>query len=143
MKIYNKSGFVMGILWIALGVVLLSLLVLAPEAGMARLVKNVVLGVLLLVLGVTAMGRACSKQASREDLVEAADERNKLVKLKAEARIASVLLWAILFFIAAGLIGFGFTNNSAWTVVFTVPAVLLIVYIIAGVVATAYYERHI
>lgn len=141
MTIYNKSGFVWGIIWTILGALRLALLVIAPEDSTAQLVKGLVLGIFMLILGVTMFRRAFSKQATREDRIEARDERNKLVTLKAQARTSTVLLWTIVLFMAAGFIGYVATENVAWAFVFTVPAVFLIVYMFSIIGLTIYYEH--
>lgn len=141
MTIYNKSGFVWGLIWTILGVARLALLVIVPEDSTAQLIKGLVLGIFMLILGVTMFRRAFSKQATREDRIEQRDERNKLVTLKAQARTSTVLLWTIVVFMAAGFVGYMVTNNVAWAFVFTVPAVLLIVYIFSIIGLTIYYEH--
>lgn len=141
MTIYNKSGFVWGIIWTILGVARLALLVIVPEDSTAQLIKGLVLGIFMLILGVTMFRRAFSKQATREDRIEQRDERNKLVTLKAQARTSTVLLWMIVLFMAAGFIGYVATENVAWAFVFTVPAVLLIVYMFSIIGLTIYYEH--
>lgn len=141
MTIYNKSGFVWGLIWTILGVARLALLVIVPEDSTAQLIKGLVLGIFMLILGVTMFRRAFSKQATREDRIEQRDERNKLVTLKAQARTSTVLLWTIMVFMAAGFVGYMVTNNVAWAFVFTVPAVLLIVYMFSIIGLTIYYEH--
>ncbi len=141
MTIYNKSGFVWGIIWTILGALRLALLVIVPEDSTAQLVKGLVLGIFMLILGVTMFRRAFSKQATREDRIEARDERNKLVTLKAQARTSTVLLWTIVVFMAAGFIGYVATENVAWAFVVTVPAVFLIVYMFSIIGLTIYYEH--
>ena len=141
MTIYNKSGFVWGIIWTILGALRLALLVIVPEDSTAQLIKGLVLGIFMLILGVTMFRRAFSKQATREDRIEQRDERNKLVTLKAQARTSTVLLWTIVVFMAAGFVGYMVTNNVAWAFVFTVPAVFLIVYMFSIIGLTIYYEH--
>lgn len=141
MTIYNKSGFVWGIIWTILGVARLALLVIVPEDSTAQLIKGLGLGIFMLILGVTMFRRAFSKQATREDRIEQRDERNKLVTLKAQARTSTVLLWTIVVFMAAGFVGYMVTNNVAWAFVFTVPAVFLIVYMFSIIGLTIYYEH--
>lgn len=141
MTIYNKSGFVWGIIWTILGVARLALLVIVPEDSTAQLIKGLVLGIFMLILGVTMFRRAFSKQTTREDRIEQRDERNKLVTLKAQARTSTVLLWTIVVFMAAGFVGYMVTNNVAWAFVFTVPAVFLIVYMFSIIGLTIYYEH--
>lgn len=76
MKIYNKKGLVFGILWAAMGSLLLihALIMLEPER--IRQIKDLIVSVLLLAIGITSVVRAYSKKASREDFIEKSDERN-------------------------------------------------------------------
>lgn len=52
-----------------------------------------------------------------------------------------MLLWAIVVLMAAGLIGYMMTEKMAYAFVFTVPAVLLIVYMFSIIGLTIYYEH--
>lgn len=141
MTIYNKKGLAFGIFWTVLGAARLVLLVIAPEDQTAQFVKGLVLGIFMLIFGVSMMLRAFSKEATREDRIEERDERNALVKLKAQARTSTVMFWTIIVFMVVGLIGYMTTDNMAYTFVFTVPAVMLIVYFAASIIASIYYER--
>lgn len=143
MKIYNKKGFGHGMVLAVLGVVRLVMLVVAPEEQWAQLMKGLILGLVFLLLGLMMLLRALSKSATREDIIDDNDERNILIKLKVQACTASVLCLTFVLFMVVGLVGFVMTNNEAWTLVFTVPAVFLIVYIIASIVATVYYEKRV
>lgn len=82
MKIYNKKGFVWGIFWTILGAARLVLLVTHPEEQTVQLIKGLAFGIVFLTIGLSGFTRAFSKQATREDIIRANDERNKLVKLK-------------------------------------------------------------
>ena len=141
MRVYNRKGLAFGIFWAVLGAARLVLLVIAPEDQTAQFVKGLVLGIFMLIFGVSMILRAFSKEATREDRIEERDERNALVKLKAQARTSTVMFWTIIVFMAAGLIGYMTTENMAYAFVCTVPAVMLIVYFAASFIASIYYER--
>ena len=85
MKIYNRKGFAWGLLWTALSGWLLIHSVLAPEPEPEEQIKNIVVGIILLLVGLNGLSRAFSRKASREDYIEEKDERNQLMEEKAAA----------------------------------------------------------
>lgn len=66
MKIYSKRNFVWGVLWTILGVLRLILLVAHPEDGVGDVVKGVLVGGVLLILGASGFVRACSASVDVE-----------------------------------------------------------------------------
>ena len=73
-------------------------------------------------MGLSSLCRAFSRKASREDYIEAKDERNRLLALKAKARTLDVLLAGICVLAAAGLVGYILTDQMAWGYLFFGPA---------------------
>ena len=140
MKLYNRKGFAWGLLWTALGLWLLALSVLDPEPEPAKQVKNLVVGAFVLLTGLSGLCRAFSRKASREDYIEAKDERNRLLALKVKARTLDVLLAAICVLAAAGLLGYILTDQMAWGYLFFGPCLLAGVYWISAIVIGLYYE---
>lgn len=58
MKIYNKKGLVFGILWAAMGSLLLIHALIKPEPERIRQIKDLIVSVLLLAIGITSVVRA-------------------------------------------------------------------------------------
>ena len=142
MKIYNRKGFAWGLLWTALSGWLLVHAVLAPEPELAKQIKNIVVGIILLLVGLNGLCRAFSRKASREDYIEAKDERNQLLALKIKARTLDVMLVAICILVAVGVAGYFLTEEPAWGCLAFGPFLLTGVYWISEVVIAVYYERH-
>lgn len=141
MKIYNRKGFLWGIVWTVLGVLRLLLLVIQPEDTTAQLVKGIIVGVVLLTLGLSGFTRALSKQATREDRIEENDERNKLVRLKSKARVNDVMFWTMIALIVCGVIGYYMTDNIAWAFLAFAPLLQVIVYFWSSIFVSIYYEH--
>lgn len=141
MKIYNRKGFIWGIVWTVLGGLRLLLLVIQPENTTAQLVKGIIVGVVLLTLGLSGFTRALSKQATREDRIEENDERNKLVRLKSKARVNDVMFWTMIALIVCGVIGYYMTDNIAWAFLAFAPLLQVIVYFWSSIILSIYYER--
>lgn len=141
MRIYNRKGFIWGIVWTVLGGLRLLLLVIQPEDTTAQLVKGIIVGVVLLTLGLSGFTRALSKQATREDRIEENDERNKLVRLKSKARVNDVMFWTMIALIVCGVIGYYMTDNIAWAFLAFAPLLQVIVYFWSSIILSIYYER--
>ncbi len=80
MKIYNKKGFAVSILLIALGVFD------AVGGFMADIldVKAVIVIAALFAFGFVGVKRSLSEEFAREDKIEECDERNRLIELKSK-----------------------------------------------------------
>lgn len=141
MRIYNKKGFVWGIFWTILGVARLVLLVTHPEEQTVQLIKGFAFGIVFLTIGLSGFTRAFSKQATREDIIRANDERNKLVKLKTKARVNDVMFWTMIVLIVAGVIGYYWTDNIAWAFLAFAPILQMIVYVWSSIFISIYYEH--
>ena len=105
MKIYNKKGFVAGLLWTAAGVFCLYQDAVDASDFLPQQIESVVLSLVMLAVGLTCLLRALSKSASREDRIEELDERNRLVSLKTDSLTRKVMGWARVAAMVAGLKG--------------------------------------
>ena len=142
MKIYNKKGLVFGILWAAMGSSLLIHALIMPEPEWIRQIKDLIVSVLLLAIGIMSMVRAYSKKASREDFIEKRDERNQMIQLKTKAKMLDLMIWAVCFLLAVSLIVYMVTENIALGFLFFGPCLLLIFAGISFIVINIYYEHH-
>lgn len=140
MKVYNKKGLAWVIFWTILGASRLVLLVTQPEDSVAQLIKGILVGVILLAIGLSGFTRAFSRAATREDIIAAHDERNKLVKLKTKARMYDVMFWTMTALIVVGVIGYYWTENIAWAFLAFAPLLQVIVYFCGSIIMTIYYE---
>ena len=114
MKLHNKKGLVSGLFWTVLGISALLLELVRPSGNTAVFIRDLVLFSLLILFGVRQIVRAFSIKATREDLLEERDERNKYIRLKTGStmfKVAEILLflWTI-----GSMIGYGFTRDDMW-----------------------------
>lgn len=86
MKICNKKGFIGGVLWSILGSWILAIRVLKPESFLQEQIKDVVIALLLIMIGIGCVIRALSKKATQDEKLEELDERNQLIKLKTKSK---------------------------------------------------------
>ncbi|MEY9976242.1 DUF2178 domain-containing protein [Lysinibacillus sp. RC79] len=142
MKVYNKKGFVWGVMWTILGVWTLVLDIIEPNDFLPGQIKNVLLSVLLIAIGISGFIRAFSRKATQKDLVEEQDERNRLIMLKSKARTLDILFWCLIVIMIGGLVGYIITKNIAWGFIFIVPGLLISFYWIAYLITLVYYEKH-
>ena len=87
MKIYNKKKFADGCFFLVLGAALAGAMIWKREIDG----KSVVLALIALVIGADALVRSLSRRLSYQDKVEALDERNIQVELRARSRTLSLL----------------------------------------------------
>ena len=101
MKIYNKKKFADGCFFLALGAALAGAMIWKREIDG----KSVVLALIALVIGADALVRSLSRRLSYQDKVEALDERNIQVELRARSRTLSLLRGTLMAVLILSLIG--------------------------------------
>ncbi len=131
MKIYNKKAFASGVFMTGLGVLNLAMDILNGSTDL----NGIILVTLLFLFGFGTIMRSLSKRLTKEDKLEALDERNQLIELKSKSQsfrltqIISFLLMLVLLvmgkisgyknFITMGVgLAFAFTI-SLFTEIFT------------------------
>ena len=121
MKIYNKKAFASGVFMTGLGVLNLAMDILNGSTDL----NGIILVTLLFLFGFGTIMRSLSKRLTREDKLEALDERNQLIELKSKSQsfrltqIISFLLMLVLLVITMGVgLAFAFTI-SLFTEIFT------------------------
>lgn len=106
MKIYHKKGMLLGALWTVLASWSLLAAFRSPESNPAVQVRDILLSLFLLALGVTSFVRAFSKSAAHADCIEELDERNRLVEMKSKARTLDIAYGILFILMLCGLTGF-------------------------------------
>lgn len=142
MKVYNRKGLIWGIVWTLLAVFNLTHEIISPKEFWLGQIKDVLFSVALLIIGLVGFIRAFSKQATREDKIEEADERNRFVSLKSKAKSFDIL--QVLLLVAAILFAvvYKVTGNIAWIPFLISAAVLWNVSFLLDIIASVYYEKH-
>ena len=101
MKIYNNKKFADGCFFLVLGAALAGAIIWKREIDG----KSVVLALIALVIGADALVRSLSRRLSYQDKVEALDERNIQVELRARSRTLSLLRGTLMAVLILSLIG--------------------------------------
>ncbi len=141
-KLYNKKGFLEGIVLVILATGSFFLAIQNPDHNTLVQTRNLILSVVLLLAGLSAFVRAFSKKATVEDLIEAQDERNLLIRCKSKARMLDIV-YGVLFVLVIGcMIGAKITANEAWIMLLITPAFLLGLFFLLEIFVTLYYEKH-
>ena len=143
MKIYNKKGFVAGLLWTAAGVFCLYQDAVDASDFLPQQIKSVVLSLVMLAAGLTCLARALSKSASREDKIEALDERNRLVSLKTDSLTQKVMGWARVAAMVAGLLGYVLTENLVFGCLFLFAGLEITLEAVVSIAAAIHYEKRL
>ena len=143
MKIYNKKGLIAGVLWTAAGAFCLYQDAVDAHDFLPQQIKSVVLSLVMLVVGLTCLLRALSKSASREDRIEELDERNRLVSLKVDSLTRKVMGWARVAAMAAGLLGYLFTENLVFGCLFLFAGLSITLEAVVSIAATIHYEKRL
>ena len=142
MKIYNKKGFVAGLLWTAAGVFCLYRDAVDAHDFLPQQIKSVVLSLVMLAVGLTCLVRALSRSASRADKIEALDERSQLVRLKTNSLTLRVMGWARVAAMLAGLLGYLCTENLVFGCLFLFGGLSLALEAVVAIAAAVHYETH-
>ena len=143
MKIYNKKGLLAGILWTAAGAFCLYQDAVDAHDFLPQQIKSVVLSLVMLAVGLTCLVRALSRSASREDRIEALDERNRLVSLKTDSLTQKVMGWARVAAMVAGLLGYVLTENLVFGCLFLFAGLEITLEAVVSIAAAIHYEKRL
>ena len=141
MKLYNKKGLVFGLLWTILGVSALVLELVRPSGNTAVFIRDIVLFSLLILFGVRQVVRAFSRAATREDMLEERDERNRFIKLKTGSTMFKVAEVMLFLWTVASMVGYGFTRDDIWVMGVLVSGLTLGLLFIIEIFVGAHYEN--
>lgn len=141
MKIYNKKGVLLGLFWLTLAAAGIAANLMKPDPNELIRVRDWVLAGFILLLGLNSFWRAFSRGATREDRIEAMDERNHMVELKSKARMLDIVYGILFFLMACGVIGFKMTAGGAWFALLVIPGFLLGLFLLLQVFVKLWYEK--
>ena len=140
MKLYNKKGLVFGLFWTILGVSALILELVRPSST-AVFIRDIVLFSLLILFGVRQVVRAFSRAATREDMLEERDERNRFIKLKTGSTMFKVAEVLLFLWTVASMVGYGFTSDDIWVMGVLVSGLTLGLLFIIELFVGVHYEN--
>lgn len=141
MKLYNKKGLVFGLFWTILGVSALVLELVRPSGNTAVFIRDILLFSLLILFGVRQVVRAFSRAATREDMLEERDERNRFIKLKTGSTMFKVAEVLLFLWTVASMVGYGFTRDDIWVMGVLVSGLTLGLLFIIELFVGVHYEN--
>ena len=141
MKLYNKKGLVFGLFWTILCVSALVLELVRPSGNTAVFIRDIVLFSLLILFGVRQVVRAFSRAATREDMLEERDERNRFIKLKTGSTMFKVAEVLLFLWTVASMVGYGFTRDDIWVMGVLVSGLTLGLLFIIELFVGVHYEN--
>ena len=141
MKLYNHKGLVFGLFWTILGVSALVLELVRPSGNTAVFIRDIVLFSLLILFGVRQVVRAFSRAATREDMLEERDERNRFIKLKTGSTMFKVAEVMLFLWTVASMVGYGFTRDDIWVMGVLVSGLTLGLLFIIELFVGVHYEN--
>ncbi len=143
MRIYNRKGLIWGIIWTAAGGFCLYRDLADAHEFLPQQIKSVALSLLMLAIGLTGFFRAFSAKATQEDRIEEMDERNRMIRLKTESRVGSILIWTQLVIMVLGVLGYAVTRELIFGFVFLIPGLNISLCFVLGILFTIYYEKRL
>lgn len=142
MKIYNRKGFLAGIFWSVLGLWSIIFDFHSPSSNTLVQTKHIIVSIILLLIGISSVLRAFSKQATKEDMDKMYDERNRLIKYKSQSKMLDIVYGILFVFIVCGMVGFKITGNMIWFSILIIPGFLFGLFLIIEIFVKLYYEKH-
>ena len=142
MKVYNKKGLLAGIFLTVLASVGIVLDFRSPDSNTLVQIRDIIISVFLLLMGINSFWRAFSKKATKEDIIEKYDERNRLIEYKSQSRMLDIVYAVLFVLMICGLTGFKLTAKVTWGFIFVIPGFLLGLFFIIHIFVKLYYENH-
>lgn len=150
MKIYNKKGFWSGVSFLLVAVAYIILLINDPhDLNTVSNVKSIFFTILCVLFGVSQVYRGLDSKRTKED-EQNADERSKLVTLKAESSAFKItfnlfLVLTGLLMVAIGVIKYnGLTDATIYhglLGIFVGVAIVPSIMVIASIGANIYHDK--
>lgn len=142
-KIYNKKGFLSGIVSVILS--MLTIIIVIPNEYVngknVQLIKSIIFGIILLLLGITAIKRSISYKCTKED-IQNDDEREKLLSLKSTNDAFKIGISFSIIFIVLLIIAFTKTNYEGFIGILIGVSLTFNVLMISSIGAYFYHDRH-
>ena len=141
MKLYNKKGLGFGLFWTILGISALILEFVRPSSNTAVFIRDIVLFSLLILFGVRQSVRAFSMKATRDDIREERDERNRYIKLKTGSTMFKVAEALLFLWTLGSMAGYGLTHDDMWVMGVIVAGFTLGLLFIIELFVSVHYEN--
>lgn len=137
MIIYNKKGFISGIIFLMICVIgLVSVILKGLSLKMGILLP------LLFLFSITDIKRSLSKSASKEDITAANDERDRYIILKTSHKVLQIINIVNYIIILTSMVMYAVTKNQFWLSWCILSGVYFTVLFVTEISVNIYYEKH-
>ena len=138
MKIYNKKGFIWGLIGLLLSLADLTLM-LVKEFSM----KYLIMYLFLFVFSITEITRSLSKKKTIEDMTVNNDEREKYIQLKSSQKSFQIIEIINCTFLILFIIIYSITKKQVLIPFILITSLYITISFIALLITNIYYERHV
>ena len=137
MKIYNKKGFISGIVW--LSICLVGIFAMAVKGFSLKLTLWTLL---LFLFSIASISRSFSKASSLEDLLADTDERDRYILLKTANKSLQIFGWINFAVTISLMIIYAITKNNYLLGAFILSSLYITIIFIVTLCTNIYYEKH-
>ena len=135
MKNYNRRGLIVGIVQLLLSAFcFITMIIRGFDMRLS------VLGIIIALLGINSVISSFSKEATRKELLDNADERAQFVAMKAKAKSFNIVSNFLLLATIAVMVAYGITKNQEFVYMVLCTGVALSVCWISHILAHFYYD---
>lgn len=138
MKIYNKKGFICGLIGLLLSCADLTLMLVKEFS-----IKFLIMYLFLFVFSITEITRSLSKKKTIEDMTVNNDEREKYIQLKSSQKSFQIIEIINFTFSILFIIIYSITKNQVLIPFIIITSLYITISFIALLITNIYYERHI
>lgn len=137
MKIYNRKGFINGLISLSICIVGVAAIILKGFS-----VKLSIIIPILFIYSIVGIRRSLLIDASREDIIENEDERVKYISLKTAGKSLELLKVINMIVIILSMLSYAFTKNIFLLGIFILSSIYFTLSFIIELAANIYYEKH-
>lgn len=137
MTIYNKKGFVRGI--ITLMICIFGVIAILMKGFSLKLA---ILLMISFLFSITELSRSLSRTASLEDKIADTDERDKYILLKTSHKSIQILQVIYFVMLILLMVLYAITKNSICLGAFILSGINVTICFIVTLITNIYYEKH-
>ncbi|MEA4900477.1 hypothetical protein [Desulfitobacterium sp.] len=137
MMIYNKKGFISGIIFLIICIIgLVSVILKGLSLKMGILLP------LVFLFSITEIKRSLSRSASKEDITAANDERDQYIILKTSHKVLQIINAINYIMVLTSMVMYAVTKNQLWLNWLILSAAYFTVLFVTVISVNIYYEKH-
>lgn len=141
MEIYNKKGFLIGIMCCGVSIVCFIKDLVAPSDFTLLQMKHLLISSLMGLIGLNYISRAFSRKDTAEDCAEQENRRNQMIEVKSNAASFIILQRVLIAGTILSLITFYFTENLILIAILIITGLFLTLSWVIEIITAIYYGK--